>query len=99
MVTRSKGGTIIFSPGGIAIGKKIVCMRKSAEINCLHQRCIRKKLSAEATPVMRNLGNLKKIVFTVSGGKDFESAQSMAEKNFLPPGNDDAPRGKIMVGP
>ena len=42
------------------IGRKIVCMRKNAEINCLPQRCIRKKLSAETTYVMQDLGNLKK---------------------------------------
>ena len=30
----------LFFPGGIAIGEKIVCMRKIAEINCLPQRCI-----------------------------------------------------------
>ena len=41
--------------------EKIVCMRKTAEINCLPQRCIWKKLSAETTPVVRNVGNLKKL--------------------------------------
>ena len=46
------------------IGKKIVCMRKNAEINCLPQSCIWKKLSAEATFVMQDLGNFKKIVCT-----------------------------------
>ena len=40
---------------------------------------------------MGNLGNFKKIVCTVSGGKKFVSAQSMVEKNFLPPGNHDPP--------
>ena len=34
------GANHYFSPGGIAIGEKIVCMRKIAEINCLPQRCI-----------------------------------------------------------
>ena len=43
------------------IGKKIVCMRKNAEINCLPQRSIWKKLSAETTYVMQDLGNLKKL--------------------------------------
>ena len=36
----AKGQTIIFPPGGIAIRKKIVCMRKIAEINCLPQMYI-----------------------------------------------------------
>ena len=56
-------------------------------------------LSAETTPVMRDLGNLKKIVCTVSGGKRFASTQSMVEKNFLPPRNEDTSREKIMVCP
>ena len=48
-----------FFPGGgsIVIGKKIVCMRKNGEINCLPQRCSWKKLSAETTYVMQDLGN------------------------------------------
>ena len=37
------------------IGKKIVCMRKIAEINCLPERCIRKKLSAETAPVISGI--------------------------------------------
>ena len=41
------------------IGKKIVCMRKNAEIKCLPQG---KKLSAETTYVMNDLENfLKKL--------------------------------------
>ena len=76
-----KGRTIIFSPGGIAIGKKIVCMRKNAEINCLLQRCIWKKLSAETTYAMQDLGNFKKnCLHSRSGGKKLASAQSMMEK-------------------
>ena len=62
------------------IGKKIVCMRKNAEINCLPQRCIRKKLSAETTYVMQDLGNLRKIVCTAGVEEKLASAQSMAEK-------------------
>ena len=92
--TRSEGGTIIFPRGGIAIGKKIVCMRKFAEINCLHQRCIRKKCVCRSHSCYAKFGELKKIVCTVSRGKDFESAQSLAENNFLPPGNHDTSQGK-----
>ena len=86
--------------GGIVIGKKIVCMRKNAEINCLPQRCIWKKLSAETTYVMQDLRNfLKNCLHGRSGGKNLASTQSMVEKNFLPPRNHDTPRGKIMVRP
>ena len=46
------------------IGEKIVCIRKNAEIHFLPQRCIWKKLSAEITYVMQDLGNLKKNVCT-----------------------------------
>ena len=39
------------------IGKKIVCMRKNAELNKLSAPEVHlRKLSAEATPVMRDLG-------------------------------------------
>ena len=49
---------------------------------------------------MRDLGNLKKVVCAVSGGKKFVSAQSMTEKIFMPPRNHGTPRGKkIMVRP
>ena len=75
-------------------------MRKIAEINCLPQRCIRKKISAEAIPVMGNLGNFNKnCLHSESGGKKFVSAQSMVEKNILPPGNHDTPGEKVMVRP
>ena len=45
-----RDGPLFFPRGkeGIAIGKKIVCVRKIAEINCLSHRCIRKKLSAQS---------------------------------------------------
>ena len=66
---------------GIVIGKKIVGMRKSAEINCLPQRCIWKKLSAETTYVMQDLGNIKKIACTAGvEEKKLASAQSIVEK-------------------
>ena len=86
-------------------GKKIVRMRKNAEINCLPQRCIWKKLSAETTYVMQDLGNLEKYcLHSRSGGKKLASAQSMVEKNVLPPRNHDGGGGgrggwKIMVRP
>ena len=64
------------------IGKKIVCMRKNAEINCLTQWCIWKKLSAGTTYVMQDLGILKKIVCTAEvEEKKLASAQSMVEKS------------------
>ena len=47
---------------------------KNADINCL------KKIFAETTPVMRDLGNLKEIVCRVSGRKKFASAELMVEK-------------------
>ena len=90
----TKGRTIIFSPEGYRDWEKIVCMRKIAEINYLPQRCIQKKLSAEATPVMGNLGNLKKNCLHSELRKKFASAQSMLEKNFLPPGNRDISPGE-----
>ena len=58
---RQLGTDHYFPRGGILIGKKVVCMRKIAQINCLPQ----------TTPVMRDLGNLKKM-----------SAQSVEEKNL-----------------
>ena len=85
------------------IGKKFVCMRKNAKINCLPQRCIWKKLPAETIYVMQDFGNLKKnCLHSRSGGKKFASAQSMMEKiscllnhvTPLPP-----PGGEIMVRP
>ena len=53
------------------IGKKIVCMRKNAEINCLPQRCIWKKLSAETTCVIVVLshGKLDLSFFFMAGPK------------------------------
>ena len=67
--------------GGYHDWEKIVCMRKNAEINCLPQRCIWKKSSAETTYVMQDLGNLKKnCLHSRSGGKKLASAQSMVEK-------------------
>ena len=80
----NKGRTIIpLPPGGIAIMKKIVCMRKNAKINCLPQRCIWKKLFAETTYVMQDLGNLKKLFAHPGWRKKLAYAQSMVEKNFL----------------
>ena len=91
----NKGQSIIFSPGGIVIGKKIVCMRKNAEVNCLPQRYIWKKLSAETTYVMQDLRNFKKnCLHSLSGGKKLANSQSMVEKNFLPPRNHHTPRGE-----
>ena len=83
------------------IGKKIVCMRKHAEINCLPQRCIWKKLSAETTYVMQDLGNLKKnCLHSRSGGTKLASAQSTVEKiSCLPEITIPSPPGKIMVRP
>ena len=76
------------------IGKRIVGMRKNAEIKCLPQRCIWKKLSAETTYVIQGLGNLKTYcLHSRSGGKKLASAQSMVEKNFLPPRNHDGGGG------
>ena len=74
------------------IGKKIVCMRKNAEINCLRQKCIWKKLSAETTYVMQDLGNFKKVVCTAGVEEKLASTQSMVEKIsclleiMIPPG-------------
>ena len=59
-----RDGPLFFPRRGIVIGKKIVCMRKNAEINCQPQRCIWKKLSAETTYVMQDLENFLKIVCT-----------------------------------
>ena len=48
-----------------------------------------KKLSAEATPIMGNLENLKKNCLHSEWRKKIASAHSMVEKNFLPPENHD----------
>ena len=75
------------------MGNKIVCMRKIAEIKLSAPEVHLKKLSAETTPVMGDLGNLKKNCPRISGGKKFAYAQSMMEKHFLPPRNHDPPSG------
>ena len=46
-------------------------------------------MSADTTPVMRDLGNLKKM--SAASGEKFARAQSMVEKNFLLPRNHDTP--------
>ena len=62
------------------------------KLNCLPQRCIWKKLSAETSYVMQDLGNLKKnCLHSRSGGKKLAIAQSIVEKNFLPPRNHNTP--------
>ena len=58
-------------------------MRKHAEKSCLPQRCIWKKI------VCRD-----HLCYARFGGKKLASAQSMVEKNFLPPRNHDTPPGK-----
>ena len=71
--------------------------KKNAKINCLPQRCIWKKLSAETTYVMQDLGNFKKIVCT-AGVEEKACKRSVdGGKKFLPPRNHSTPRGKIMV--
>ena len=72
--------------------EKIVCMRKIAKINCLHQRCIWEKLSAETTLVMQNLGILKNCLN--GRGKNFASTQLMVEKISCQPGCHDTPGGE-----
>ena len=90
-----KGRTIIFSPGGIVIGKKIVCMRKNAEINCLLQGCIWQKIVCRDHLFYARFGEFEKnCLHSRSGGKKLASAQSMVEKNFLPLRNHDTPWGK-----
>ena len=71
--------------------KQIVCPRGASG----------KKLSAETTYVMQDVGNLEKnCLHSRSGGKKLASVQSMVEKNSLPPRNQDTPTGeKIMVRP
>ena len=81
------------------IGKKIVCMRKNAEINCLPQRCIWKKLSAETTYVMQDLGNLKKIVCTARvEEKNLQALNRWWKKNSCLL-KITIPGGQIMVRP
>ena len=80
------------------IGKKIVCMRKNAEINCLPRGASRKKLSAETTYVMQDLGNfLKNCLHIRSGGKKLASAQSMVEKISCLPEITIPPPGRTMT--
>ena len=82
------------------IGKKYSLHEKNAEINCLPQRCIRKKLSAETTYFIQDLGNLKKIDYTA--GVEEKTLQALSrwwkklscllEITIPPP-------GEIMVRP
>ena len=72
--------------------KKIVCIRKNAEINCLPQRCIWKKLVRRDHLRYAGFGGfLKKLSAQPEWRKKRASAQSMVEKNFLPPKNHDTP--------
>ena len=97
----NKGRTIVFPGDGVWRLGKIVCMRKNAEINCLPQRYIWKKLSAETTYVMQDLGNLKKnCLHSRSGGKNLQVLNRWWKKfpvsqksRYSPPGE------KIMVRP
>ena len=91
-----KGRTIIPLGGGggeYRDQEKIVCMTKIAEINCLPRGASEKTLSAETTPVLRDLGIFLNVC-TASGGKKFASAQSMVEKHFLLPRNHDTSTGE-----
>ena len=48
-----------------------------------------KKIVCRGHPCYSKFGEFEKIVCTVSEGKKIASAQSMVEKNFLPPENHD----------
>ena len=81
------------------IGEKIVCMRKNAEINCLPQRYIWKKLSAETTYVMQDLGNLKKLSAQPEWRKKTCKCSIDGGKISCLPEITIPPREKIMVRP
>ena len=77
------------------IGEKTCLHEKNAEINCLSQRCIWKKLVCRNHLCYAIFGAFKKnCLHSRSGGKKLASAQSMVEKNFLLPRNHDTPLGK-----
>ena len=81
------------------IGKKIVCMRKNAEINCLPQRCIWKKYLHCG---MQDLVNIKKLSAQPEWRKKTCKRSIDGGKNFLSPRNHDyppSPGGEIMVRP
>ena len=104
LVENNKGRTIIPPPppGGVYRDWEKNCLlRKNAEINCLPKRYIWKKLSAETTYVMQDLGNLKKIVCTARvEEKNLQALNQWwkkfpaSQKSRYPP-----PGGKIMVRP
>ena len=74
------------------IGKKIVCIRKNAEINCLPQTCIWKKIVCRDHLRHAKFGEFeKRLSAQPEWKKKLASAQSMVEKNFLPPRNHDPP--------
>ena len=62
-------------------------MSKNAEINCLPQRYIWKKLSAETTYVMQDLENLKKLSAQPEWRENNFQALIDDGKNVLHPGN------------
>ena len=76
--TESSDGTLFFpwggGGGGIVIGKKIVCMRKNAEINCLPHRCIWKKIVCRDHLRYARFEEFKKnCLHSRSGGKNLQA--------------------------
>ena len=84
---------LFFPQGGIVIGKKIVCMRKNAEINCLPKRCIWRKIICRDHLCYARFGELKKKVVCTAGLEE-KSLQvlnrwwkklSASQKSLYPP--------------
>ena len=79
--------------------KRIVCMRKNAEINCLPQRCIWEKIVCRGQLCYARFGEFKQIVCTARVEEKTCKHSIDGGKNFLPPRNHDTPPPGENNGP
>ena len=84
---------------GIVIGKKIVCMRKHAEINCLPQRCVWEKNVCRDHLCYARFGEFIKNI--CKAGVEEKACKRSIDggKKFLPPRNHDTPLPGENNGP
>ena len=92
----------VFFPwgGGIVIRKKKCLHEKNAEINCLPQRYIWKKIVSRDHLCYARFGESEKL-FCTAGVEEKTCKRSIdGGKNFMPPRNHDtSPGEKVMVRP
>ena len=84
----NKGLAIFFLRGGIVMRKKLSAREKIDEVYCLSHRYICKNC-LQRLPLLCEIWGIKKNYLRGQWRKKNASAQSMMEKNFLPPRNCD----------